>query len=46
MAEAAARAGADKCAALEREVSARWQEFVVDGSMEFRVGMTTATGRK
>lgn len=46
MAEAAAPAGAEACAALEREVSEQWQEFVVDGSMEFEVGMTTAIGRR
>ncbi|GIK98755.1 MAG: ubiquinone/menaquinone biosynthesis methyltransferase [Alphaproteobacteria bacterium] len=44
--EAAARAGAAGRDALEREVCARWQEFVMDGAMALRVDMTTATGLK
>lgn len=44
MAEAAAQAGGQKRHALERDVCAQWQEFVVDGSMPLQVGMTTATG--
>lgn len=33
-------------AALEREVSEKWQEFVVDGALTLSVGMTTATALK
>jgi ubiquinone/menaquinone biosynthesis C-methylase UbiE len=43
LAEAAAQAGEAKRDALERDVCAKWQQFVVDGSMSLRVGMTTAT---
>ncbi len=46
VAEAAAQAGEAKREALERDVCAKWQEFVVDGSMVFEVGMTTATAQK
>ncbi len=46
MAEAAVRADADKCDALEREVCPQWREFVTDGHLEFQVGVTTATARK
>ncbi|MEX0732388.1 MAG: methyltransferase domain-containing protein [Aquisalimonadaceae bacterium] len=45
--EAAAQAGEAKRDALERDVCAQWQEFVVeDGSMLLQVGMTTATALK
>ncbi len=43
LAEPAARAGEAARAALERDVCERWREFVVDGSLSLRVGMTTAT---
>ena len=43
LAEAAAQAGDRKRDALEHDVCAQWQEFVVDGSMSLRMGMTTAT---
>jgi ubiquinone/menaquinone biosynthesis C-methylase UbiE len=43
LAEAVTQAGEAKRDALERDVWARWQEFVVDGSMSLQVGMTTAT---
>jgi ubiquinone/menaquinone biosynthesis C-methylase UbiE len=46
LAEAAAQAGEAKRAALEREVGAQWQEFVVDGFLALQVGMTTATALK
>jgi ubiquinone/menaquinone biosynthesis C-methylase UbiE len=46
VAEAAARAGEAKRDALEREVCAQWQAFVVDGSMALDVGMTTAAAVK
>lgn len=32
-------------AAAEREICARWTEFIVDGSLAVQVGMTTVTGR-
>ena len=35
-----------KRAALERDVVARWQPFVVDGGMRLEVGMTTSIGAK
>lgn len=46
IAEAAAQAGEAKRAALERDVCAQWQDFMVDGGMQLEVGMTTATARK
>jgi ubiquinone/menaquinone biosynthesis C-methylase UbiE len=46
LAEAIAQAGAAKREALERDVCAKWQEFVSDGSMLLQVGMTTATAVK
>jgi len=46
MAEAAVQAGKGKRDALERDVCARWQEFVVDGLLSLQVGMTTATALK
>lgn len=46
MAEAAAQAGKDKRDALERDVCAQWQEFVVDGVLSLQVGITTATALK
>jgi ubiquinone/menaquinone biosynthesis C-methylase UbiE len=46
MAEAAAQAGEDKREALERDVCAQWQAFVVDGFLSIQVGMTTATALK
>lgn len=46
LAEAVAQAGEVKRDALEREVSAKWQEFVTDGSMLLQVGMTTAIALK
>ena len=42
LAEAVAQAGRDKRDALERDVCAQWQDFVVDGSMLLQIGMTTA----
>jgi ubiquinone/menaquinone biosynthesis C-methylase UbiE len=45
LAEAVAQAGEAKRAALQREVCAQWQRFVVDGSLLLEVGMTTATAR-
>jgi SAM-dependent methyltransferase len=46
IAEAAAQAGEAKRDALERDVCAQWQDFVVDGTMLLQVGMTTATALK
>lgn len=46
LAEAAAQAGEAKRDALEREVCAQWQEFVVDGLLSLQVGMTTVTALK
>ena len=46
IAEAAARAGEGKREAIERDICAQWQEFVLDGGMAFEVSMTTATARK
>lgn len=46
LAEAAAQAGKDELEALERDVCASWQEFVVDGSLSLQVGMTTASAIK
>jgi ubiquinone/menaquinone biosynthesis C-methylase UbiE len=46
IAQAAAQADEAKRDALERDVCAQWQEFVVDGSMLLQVGMTTATALK
>ena len=46
LAEAVAQAGEAKRDALEREVSAKWQEFVADGSLLLHVGMTTAIALK
>jgi hypothetical protein len=46
LAEAAASADEAKRAALERDVCVQWQEFVADGSMSLRVGMTTAAALK
>jgi ubiquinone/menaquinone biosynthesis C-methylase UbiE len=46
LAEAVAQAGEAKRDALQREVSAKWQEFVADGSMQLQVGITTATALK
>ena len=46
LAEAVAQTGEAKRNALERDVCARWQEFVVDGSMLLQVGMTTAIALK
>jgi len=44
--EAISQAGQERCDALERDVCADWQEFAVNGSMSFQVGMTTAVGVK
>lgn len=46
LAEALAQAAEAKRDAVERDVCARWQEYVVNGSMSFQVGMTTVTARK
>jgi ubiquinone/menaquinone biosynthesis C-methylase UbiE len=46
IAEAAAQAGEARRDALECDVCAQWQEFVVDGAMSLQVGMTTAAARK
>lgn len=46
LAEATAQADARKLDALERDVCAQWQEFVVDGSLSLQVGMTTASATK
>jgi ubiquinone/menaquinone biosynthesis C-methylase UbiE len=46
IAEAAARAGEGKREAIERDICAQWQDFVVDGGMVVEVGMTTAKARK
>jgi ubiquinone/menaquinone biosynthesis C-methylase UbiE len=46
IAEAAAQADEAKREALERDVCARWQEFVVDDAIQMPVGMTTATALK
>ena len=46
IAEAAAQAGEAKRDALERDVCAQWQVFVMDGAMQLQVGMTTATALK
>lgn len=44
LAEKVSQVDQDSRDALEREVCAKWEEFVIDGSMAFQVGMTTATG--
>ncbi|MER8824772.1 hypothetical protein NKH70_34715 [Mesorhizobium sp. M0991] len=41
-----AQADPAKRDALERDICAQWQQFVVDGSMSLQVGMMTATARK
>lgn len=46
IAQAAAQAGEARRAALQREICAKWQEFVVDGALQLQVGMTTATALK
>jgi SAM-dependent methyltransferase len=46
IAEAAARAGEAKRAALERDVCAQWQASARDGGMQLQVGMTTAIAQK
>jgi ubiquinone/menaquinone biosynthesis C-methylase UbiE len=46
LAEAVTQAGEAKRDALERDVCARWQEFVVNGSMLLQVGMTMAVALK
>lgn len=46
LAQAISQADEEKLDALQRDVCADWQEFVVNGSMSFRVGMTTATGTR
>lgn len=46
IAEAAAQAGEAKRDALERDVCAQWQEFVVNDSMSLQVSMTTVTALK
>ena len=46
LAEAVAQAGEAKREALERDVCAKWEEFVVDGVMLLQVGVTTATALK
>lgn len=46
IAQAAAQAGEAKRDALEREVCAQWQEFVVEGAMALQVSMTTASAVK
>lgn len=46
LAEAAAQAGEGELDALERDVCAQWQEFVVDGCLSLQVGMTTASAVK
>jgi ubiquinone/menaquinone biosynthesis C-methylase UbiE len=46
LAEAVAKTGETKRCALERDVCAKWKEFVIDGAMSLQVGMTTASGTK
>jgi ubiquinone/menaquinone biosynthesis C-methylase UbiE len=46
IAEAASRADPATRDAMEREVSAQWQKFVVDGAMQLDIGMTTASAVK
>jgi ubiquinone/menaquinone biosynthesis C-methylase UbiE len=46
LAEAVAQVDQTKRDAIEQDVRAQWQEFMVNGSMSLQVGMTTATGRK
>lgn len=46
MAVAAQQVPHEKREALERDVCARWQEFVVDGHLALEVGITTANGTK
>lgn len=46
LADAVAQAGEAKRLALERDVYAKWQEFVADGSMLLQLCMTTATAMK
>jgi ubiquinone/menaquinone biosynthesis C-methylase UbiE len=44
LAAAVAQATSQARAALEQEVCARWQDFLVDGGLAIEVDMTTATG--
>lgn len=46
LADATARAGEHELDALERDVGARWQEFVLNGSLSLQAGMTTASAIK
>ena len=46
LAAAAARAGERELGALERDICARWQEFVTVGSLSLQVGMSSATAIK
>jgi DNA-binding CsgD family transcriptional regulator len=46
IAAAAAEAGEANRSALERDVCAQWQDFMVDGSLSLEVGMTMAIGWK
>jgi hypothetical protein len=44
--EATAQADTRKLDALERDVCARWQDFVTDGSLSGQVSMTTGSAVK
>jgi SAM-dependent methyltransferase len=46
IAAAVAKAGEARRTALEHEVCAKWQEFVVENSLSLQVGMTTASALK
>jgi ubiquinone/menaquinone biosynthesis C-methylase UbiE len=46
LAGAVAQAGAEQRAALERDVTAQWQEFMEDGVLVIPVRMVVATARK
>lgn len=44
LAQVADQAGEEKRKVLERDICTQWDAFVVDGTMPFQVGMTTAFG--
>ena len=46
LAAAVAQVDDEKRAALERDVVAKWQEFVEDGALTLQQGIVTATARK
>lgn len=46
LAEKISQVEEDRRKALEHDVCTAWEEFVVEGSVSFQVGMTTAIGRR